>query len=904
MIYRLISAHLLILTFALGSAPARPGVIPSDKVKQQLNIMSPSYTQGGLASKLQRVKTANNQSAENGLRDLREDVYMSFPVIMGSYIDAHDDTNDVNLLQRELFDGPWPTITMAEHYEQMSYGQFHLSGTVFGWYELSENGFHYGGVDNGWDGGVGDFLRESLDLADLEIDFTQYDNDGPDGLANSGDDDGYVDAAFFVHSGPGGEGGGAYIWSHRWVYSGASGTGSSYVTNDTGFNGQSIRVNDYIIQPAVSVSNGGLIEIGVFSHEFGHALGLPDLYDTDYTSDGVGDWCLMAGGTWSSPSSPTHMSAWCKEMLGWTIPTIPNQNIVNFEFPNAEENAFAVKLWTRGELDPFIGHYSGGQDVGREYYLIENRQRIGSERHLPGTGLIIWHIDNSITNNDNENHRMVDVIAADGFFNRSNSADPWPGSSNNRNFDFETIPPAIGWDGENTEVAILNISDSDSTMTARVEVHESTPHLSIIDMVIDEANQDNIFTPGEAIEIWLVIKNLGATVNNLIATLSIPGGGVDIVNESIDFDPINYLGMGMSNLGFELIISDTISPQASIFEITLTGDELLEPDHHELVFMLGLPQVALIDDDGANSGDDDFLAYYQDALLSAGVVSVVWNIVEEGIPSLEWLQNNPQVIWFTGNNEAPLDDLRINLITSYLNGGGQLLLSGQDVATDQENVQDLLSQYFAAERRPEAINSIYVYGDPSHDMMSAEDRFTVSSATGAANQTSQDAFNVLEGGSSLFIYPFSNNSTAGISNKTATYSSIILGFGLEALSPYDGDAVFIRGEIIRRMLDWLDTPTVSVIEEASLLPGTASITSAYPNPFNPSVNLNVHMLTGENGQIQILDLRGAVVEILEVNSSGLYKWHPSARHAGGVYFMRLLINGETAGQLKKLTYLK
>jgi hypothetical protein len=183
----------------------------------------------------------------------------------------------------------------------------------------------------------------------------------------------------------------------------------------------------------------------------------------------------MASGSWSTPSSPVHLSAWCKEMMGWTIPIIPNQNIQNFEFPNAEENSFAVKLWTHGELDPFIGNYSHGQDVGEEYYLIENRQRIGSEQHLPGTGLVIWHIDNSRSTNSNENHRMVDVKAADGHFNGSNSGDSWPGSTNNRNFDFETIPTSIGWEGVNTEVAVRNISDSDHTMWADIEVHESNP---------------------------------------------------------------------------------------------------------------------------------------------------------------------------------------------------------------------------------------------------------------------------------------------------------------------------------------------------------------------------------------------------------------------------------------------
>ena len=214
--------YALMASVVLASSPAKQGVIPSLKVIQQTQLMGESYQQGGLVAKMQRVKSANIAAAASGSRDLREDVYMSFPVILGSYTDYDDLDTTVSMLQQELFDGPWPTITMAEHYEQMSYGQFHLSGNVYGWYELSSESDLYEGsqsepYDNGFNdppGGTGEFLRESLDQADLEIDFTQYDNDGPDGIPNSGDDDGYVDAAFFVHSGSGGEGGGPYIWSH------------------------------------------------------------------------------------------------------------------------------------------------------------------------------------------------------------------------------------------------------------------------------------------------------------------------------------------------------------------------------------------------------------------------------------------------------------------------------------------------------------------------------------------------------------------------------------------------------------------------------------------------------------------------------------------------------------------
>ncbi len=909
MFNKLILINIFSLTIVLASSPAKPGVTASQKVQQFTSIMAVDYHQGGLVAKMQRIKDANIQNAENGNRDLREDVYMSFPVILGSYAD-YDDLDTVrSLLQQELFDGPWTSPTMAEHYAEMSYDQFHLSGTVYGWYALGSNSDFYEGAqsepyDNGFNGppgGAGEFLKDALDLADLEIDFTQYDNDGPDGVANSGDDDGFVDAAFFAHSGRGGEGGGPYIWSHRWTYSGW--WGSAYTTNDMGANGTAIRVNDYIMQPA-SGTNGGLIQIGVFSHEFGHALGLPDLYDTDYSSDGVGSWCLMASGSWSTPSSPTHMSAWCKEMLGWIIPIIPDENEAALDFLNVEENGFAVKLWTHGELDPYVGYYSHNQDVGREYFLIENRQRIGTEQHIPGTGLLIWHIDNSQYNNNDENHYMVDLKAADGYFNGSNPGDPWPGSTNNRNFDFGTIPSAVGWAGINTEVALLNVSDSDTTMSADVEVHEVTPHIAISDMIISDDNGDNIFSPGEYVQIWLTVENTGGSTSNLTATLSADGAPVNINEAVIDFDPIDFSQTVTSNLPFEFEVSDTLTPQIVTFDISFSADELPEPDHAEIRLMLGTPDLAVIDDDGVVSGTGDYLAYYGDALRISDEVHAVWDIEASGVPSLEWLQANSKVIWYTGNNPAPLNESKIDLISDYLENGGKILMSGQDISHGGIEVENFLDQYFAVEVTSHDVNSTYVYGNTDHEMMDAADHYSISHSAAAHNQNAPDGFTVREGGASLFVYPFTGDLTCGSSLKTATYSSILLGFGLEALSGFSGDPDTVRSDLINRMLAWLDLTYTSIDEVHLNLPGTGGIVAAYPNPFNPAIQFEVQLQGAESGELQITDIRGARVKKLTVNKSGLVNWQPANERVAGLYFVNLIINGKVAGGLHKVTYLK
>ena len=82
---------------------------------------------------------------------------------------------------------------------------------------------------------------------------------------------------------------------------------------------------DYTIQPAkgsVTGCGNGIIEIGVFGHEFGHAFGITDLYDTNGGGWGVGEHALMGSGNWRNPPNPAHMSAWTKKELGWLTPTV------------------------------------------------------------------------------------------------------------------------------------------------------------------------------------------------------------------------------------------------------------------------------------------------------------------------------------------------------------------------------------------------------------------------------------------------------------------------------------------------------------------------------------------------------------------------------------------------------
>jgi len=466
-------------------APPAPGVeVPS--IYFQIVQENPNAFQFERAwiGETQKIRTrreaflanAQNNQLNKPAGQIRVSGVKRVPVLLGKFANHVDVPFPAAQLQQELFDGPWPTGTLTDYYREISYENMTLTGNVSEWVTVTHADTFYEGRSNGLGGDAhtGQFLKEVLDANDPAIDFGQYDNDGPDGLPNSGDDDGFVDFVAFVHPESGGECGSSNIWSHRWTY-GAWWNGASYQTDDPAANGGFIRVQDYVIQPGVDCDGANMIEKGIFCHEFGHAFGLPDLYDLDQSSEGIGNWCLMASGNWNSPDSPAHMSAWCKEQLGWIIPEITS--LPGDSLGNAGANVVFQKQLSSVEFQPEalkIPIDAGGE----EYFLLENRQAAGFDRDLPGSGLLIWHVDNRMSNNrrewypglDPQQHYQVALVQADGAWdlehrnNRGDGGDPFQTGD----FSCASTPNSDTYVSGASDVAIQKIYSSGDQISAEI----------------------------------------------------------------------------------------------------------------------------------------------------------------------------------------------------------------------------------------------------------------------------------------------------------------------------------------------------------------------------------------------------------------------------------------------------
>ncbi len=300
-------------------------------------------------------------------------------------------------------------VSVRHYYLDASYGQldivtvnlpssqgWRLAPQTYAYYVNGENGIN----PDSYPHNSQKLVEDLVALVDPVLDFSAYDNN----------DNGFVDVVMVIHAGQGAEltGSDDDMWSHQWaIY--------PRLTND------GVYVSSYTMQPEYLFSPGDMT-IGVFAHELGHAFGLPDLYDTDYSSNGIGCWGIMSYGSWLGPHGngglPAQPSAWSRIQMGFVDPVVVSTNINQQAIADVKTGGDIFRLWTSGS-------------PGDEYFLVENRQKTGYDTYLPASGLLVWHIDEAESSNDNEwypglsplNHYLVALEQSDGLFELELMAD-------------------------------------------------------------------------------------------------------------------------------------------------------------------------------------------------------------------------------------------------------------------------------------------------------------------------------------------------------------------------------------------------------------------------------------------------------------------------------------------------
>ena len=394
-----------------------------------------NFSNNQISNKLTAYRTTNKVSVK------------SFPstgtqenlVLMVEFSDLafYNTVTDVdNLMNQSNYGG---IGSFKDFYYQNSNGKLTVNTTVDGIYTATNTHDYYGQNDGGGnDMYVEELAAELINGADAYIDFSNFDNDG----------DGIVDCVYIIYAGTG-EASSANpndIWPHN-------NPSITPITVD------GVTVNAYTCSNELNGTS--LAGIGTICHEFGHALSLPDFYDTDYAgsggqAEGTGTWDVMSGGNSNgNEASPANHNPISKEKLGWQDPEIIDVD-GPYKLPPAEDDTLAFLIES---------------STSNEGFYLENRQWTGFDYELQQHGMLIYHCDydyfsqTHLDANDinvDPSHQGFDIEEADNE-TADETGDTYPGLSNNTSFTDATSPDSYLWSLENLGYPIVNIDENSTT---------------------------------------------------------------------------------------------------------------------------------------------------------------------------------------------------------------------------------------------------------------------------------------------------------------------------------------------------------------------------------------------------------------------------------------------------------
>ena len=363
--------------------------------------------------------------------------------------------------------------SMNHYYQENSLNTVEITGDVSNWIQLDNPLYMY---DEDYDGGgqefgIGDGVEEAVSKSDGRVDFSTYDQNN----------DGIVDNIMIIFVGESdssngdGDGDGRpedsnAIWPLKWSLQ------TDYETDD------GVVVSNFFVCTETC-------PMGTFAHEFAHNLGLPDLYDTDYSSNGVGKWSIMASGNYleqDGVNNPSHLDAWSKYKLGWI-----NPQVIDVESQTEEILLNSVEK---------SGHCLKVIISDHEYFLIEYRSTTAGDydRALPSGGVLVWHIDESVIDeyghfdNSNEEHPVVRLIQKDGYddlkyqYNDGDASDVWV------TYDKFTSELSQGYYGDEVDLNFIigEINDGNNFVTLSFQVQTSTAWFYSIDWSWQDTDLD------------------------------------------------------------------------------------------------------------------------------------------------------------------------------------------------------------------------------------------------------------------------------------------------------------------------------------------------------------------------------------------------------------------------------
>lgn len=371
-------------------------------------------------------------------------------VILAQFLDrTFTDICTQEQMQRQLNEENYSDFGMSgsarDYFIDQSNGKFTPNFDVVGPVTVSRNISYYGEDNQGvYDIHLGQFVKEACELVSQqgEIDFSDYDNNN----------DGEADLVFVIYAGYAQSSGApSYtIWPQMWFL--------DKLNADIVIDG--VKINRFACASELFGNSGKqLAGIGTFCHEFGHVLGLADIYNYNGKLS-MGAWNIMDYGSYNNDTrTPSGYSSFEKISLGWMDPTELIEAETDIELLPLETSNQAYKL--------------SSPNNENEYFLLENRQKTGRwDKYIEGKGMLILHVnyDEVVwSNNDvnaNANNMRMHIIPANGDFSSTSetASIPFPGIKEKDRFTSLTTPSSVFSDDYLLDKPITHIREEGETI--------------------------------------------------------------------------------------------------------------------------------------------------------------------------------------------------------------------------------------------------------------------------------------------------------------------------------------------------------------------------------------------------------------------------------------------------------
>jgi len=327
---------------------------------------------------------------------------------------------------------------------------------------------------------------------------------------------------------------------------------------------------------------------------------------------------------------------------------------------------------------------------------------------------------------------------------------------------------------------------------------------AIASIEVNDTDGDQVIEANEEFELGLNLRNdmnYPDVAKNIIATMSVNSPFVNLISDSaVSLGTLSYLDeIQLPSNQFEFEVSENLEPGNVEFQIQFTWDEGVG---YTLSFDLfvGHADVLLVRDEESVSvsfsgGLKTIQDRYLESLDTLGFLTNYWDLEERGDPSSEFIQNFPAVIWFTGaDEENTLSENNQTILEGYLNNGGQLFLSGQDIS-DELAGSNFLENYLYAEHIQDTWYGAQTIKGIENDPIGNGQTYQINIGDAIANQSSMSVIEPLEGAFKSFGY-YPPLDGAAVRYENDTYKTIFFAFGFEAIYGFNN-----RTDILDRILN-------------------------------------------------------------------------------------------------------